>query len=328
MGNQMNIVDTLVLQGLQGVGARSLCKILEFSKEVGFGTLEELAEFDTKQIPLRVVPKFLIELLSEADFEHVRASAEHQIEQWALEGIHLIQIYSDQYPSQLLALEDPPPVLYCKGNLALLKQTRSIAVIGTRNNTPLGGTITRQTVKALQPRGFSVVSGLAIGIDTIAHRSALDLGVPTIAVLVDLAKIAPSQNRGLADEILANDGLLIAENKPGTQAIPALFAKRDRIQAGLAAGVFAIETDIKGGTMHAVSAAAKMGRPVYVPDPVAARYEDLTEMAIQGTQLLVRDNRARYYTSDSYAAMFEELEVIARGLRMGGDEQYKTNQQD
>ena len=82
--------------------------------------------------------------------------------------------------------------------------------------------------------------------------------------------------------------------------------------------MFAIETDIEGGTMHAVSAAAKMGRPVYVPDPVAARYEDLTEMAIQGTQLLVRDNRARYYTSDSYAAMFEELEVIARGLRMGG----------
>lgn len=325
MGNHMNIVDTLALRNLQGVGDRSLCKILEFSKEEGFGTLEELAGFGAKQLPLRVVPKSLTELLRAADFEHVRAAAEHQIEKWALEGIHLIQVYSDQYPSQLLALEDPPPVLYCKGNLALLKQTRSIAVIGTRNNTLRGVTIARQTVRALQPTGFSVVSGLAIGIDTIAHRSALDLGLTTIAVLVDLVNIAPSQNKGLAEEILANDGLLIAENAPGTPAIPALFAKRDRIQAGLAAGVFAIETDINGGTMHAVSAASKMGRPVYVPDPVAARYEDLTEAAIQGTQLLVKDHQARYYTSESYKAMFEELEVIARGLRMGGDQQHSTN---
>ena len=92
----------------------------------------------------------------------------------------------------------------------------------------------------------------------------------TVAVLVDLISIAPSNHRDLSEQILRQGGLLVSENPPGTKVIPALFAKRDRIQAGLALAVFAIETSIGGGTMHAVKAASSMGRKVFVPLASAA----------------------------------------------------------
>jgi len=132
-------------------------------------------------------------------------------------------------------------------NLKLLENRLSIAVVGTRENTPKGETITIKTIQKFATYGFTIVSGLALGIDTIAHRAALDAKTSTISVLVDVDSISPTSNRELAQEILDTDGLLVAENAPGTKAIPAFFAKRDRIQAGLSTAVFAIETSIDGG---------------------------------------------------------------------------------
>jgi len=128
---------------------------------------------------------------------------------------------------------------------------------------------------------------------------------------VNVDNISPSQNRPLANQILEQDGLLVSENSPDSKVVPALFAKRDRIQAGLSVAVFAIETAVDGGTMHAVKAAKQLKRPVYVPDAVAAKYPDLNENAISGTQKLVNDKDAQAYSRDSYELITQDLNTRA-----------------
>jgi DNA processing protein len=311
----MELVDAMVLKSLKGVGDSSVTKLLEFSFSKGISTLEGLTDAGITSLPLKRVPEGLVEFLTTGDFEVARLVVGDKLKDWASQGISVISRNSEQYPSRLLELADPPPFLFCKGNLELLENSRAIAVVGTRNNTPRGKVIATKTVEAFNLREFVVVSGLALGIDTIAHRAALNCGAPTIAVLVDLLKISPSKNKSLADEILDRGGLLIAENQPGTPTIAALFAKRDRIQSGLSAAVFAVETSKGGGTMYAVKAAGKLSRPVFVPDPKAARYEDLSLEAIEGTQYLVSNKLARAYTGQSYETISEELHGVADRIK-------------
>lgn len=303
----MNLVDALVLKGLRGVGDGTVTKLLEFSKNNSISRLDELARISVQNLPLKTVPVTLRELLSKGEFAVERSAIEDDLETWAEQEVTVIHIGSAQYPNHLLEVENPPPFLFCKGDVSLLQHTLAIAVVGTRKNTSKGAKITTKTVEAFKERGFVIVSGLALGIDSIAHRAALDFGAPTIAVLVDLSKISPSTNRGLAEEILQQGGLLVAENPPGTPTIAAFFAKRDRIQAGLSTAVFAIETSKDGGTMHAVKAAEKMKRPVFVPDVVAAKYQDLGLKAIEGTQYLAEKSKARMYTGESYESITNEL---------------------
>lgn len=310
----MNLVDALVLNGMEGVGDGSITKILEFTSLNRIGSLEELAEVGIHKLPLKRIPHSLDGLLKSGEFDVQRLRINDELQTWTKHGVTVIHRNSAKYPKQLLDLLAPPPFLFCKGNTSLLENTRAIAVVGTRNNSPKGAVIAEKTVKEFHNRSFVIVSGLALGIDTIAHKAALECGAPTIAVLVDVQKISPATNRGLAEEILKKDGLLIAENMPGSPTVPAFFAKRDRIQAGLATAVFAIETSKDGGTMFAVKAAREMRRPVFVPDSIAAKYNDLSLDVIQGTQYLVESGQARPYTNLLYDRITEELEHISQRL--------------
>lgn len=307
----MNITDAIALKDISGVGDATVTKILKFASTREISTLEGLLEAGTSKSLIKGIPLALKEFLKARDFEIAREKAARNLEAWGAEDITIITLESDNYPKQLLGLDAPPPLLFCKGNLELLKYTLAIAVVGSRDNTRKGEQITKKTVEEFAKNGHSIVSGLALGIDTIAHRAAIECHAPTIAVLVDLVNISPASNRALANEILGKDGLLLSENPPGTKAIPAFFAKRDRIQAGLSTAVFAIETSIDGGTMHAVKAALSMKRPVYVPDAKSAGYPDLTIKAISGTQQLVNDQKATPYTRESYAMIGSQLEQIA-----------------
>jgi DNA processing protein len=307
----MNLADALVLKGISRVGDDSVTKILRFASAQGLPTLEELSKIGISKLPLKTVPLALKEFLEAQEFESARTTVEKDLETWRTQDIATIVLGSENYPKQLLGLDKPPPFLFCKGNLEILKHTSSIAVVGTRESTRKGEQIASKTVEEFAKRGYSIVSGLALGIDTIAHRAAIDCNTPTIAVLVDLISISPYSNRALADEILEKGGLWVAENPPGTKAIPAFFAKRDRIQAGLSTAVFAIETSINGGTMHAVNAALSMRRPVFVPNATAAGYSDLSIKAISGTQHLINDQKATSYTRESYAKIGAQLEQIA-----------------
>jgi len=311
----MNLVDALVLKSLPRVGDISVVKLLKFSLVQNIETLDELAIIDRSKLPLGKTPPALQELFELRDFQAVREKVQCDIEAWKAKDIKVTILGSNKYPKQLLELDTPPPFLFYKGNSNLLKHALAIAVVGTRNNTLIGEKITIKTVEEFAKFEYPIVSGLALGIDAIAHQAAINSNTPAIAVLVDLVNIAPLSNRPLADEILENDGIWVSENAPGTKIIPAFFAKRDRIQAGLSVGVFAIETAIDGGTMHAVNAAISMGRPVYVPDANAAGYLDLGIKAISGTQQLVNNQKATPYTRESYKKIRSQLEEIYAKLK-------------
>lgn len=311
----MNLVDALVLKSLKGVGDVTVTELLKFSQIEAISSLEELAKVDIRKLSLRTIPDALKTLFSKKDYSLERLDLESKLEVWKRQGVEVIHIGSNLYPKHLLQVKAPPPFLYCRGKVDLFLNTLAIAVVGTRQNTAKGSIIAVRTVEAFHKRGFAIVSGLAIGIDTIAHRAALDCGTPTIAVLVDVLNVSPSINGALAEEILQKGGLLVAENPPGTPTVAAYFAKRDRIQAGLSTAVFAIETSIDGGTMHAVNAAEMMNRPVFVPDVMAAKYQDLSLKAIEGTQYLVRTLKARAYSGDSYDSICKELIDISERFK-------------
>lgn len=169
------------------------------------------------------------------------------------------------YPKQLAALSGAPDTLYCRGDRTLLEAS-CIAVVGTRQATEYGIEATRRITGMLSRAGLVVVSGLALGIDAVAHRTTLDADGKTIAVLgcgVDDETIGPKQNVPLARDILMNGGLIVSEYPPGTPADKWTFPARNRIISGLSKGVLVTEAAIKSGALITARLAADQGRDVF-----------------------------------------------------------------
>jgi DNA processing protein len=312
----LQTAELLALQSIKGVGNRSLIKIVDTMLEASLDSLDELAKSDLSRFSaLKRISKPLAEFLSSEDCVLAVKDCESRLLKWKKEGLTVIGYGESTYPNRLTELIDPPALLFCRGNTELLNNAKSIAVVGTRQNTRLGDVIANRTIEFFGKEGFVIVSGLALGIDGIAHRAAIEYNASTIAVLVDIQKIMPSSHVSLAQEILNRGGLLISENHPETPVVPALFAKRDRIQAGLSVAVFAIETSTNGGTMHAVRSSIDLKRKVFVPNAQAAGYKDLDADEISGTQSLVHDGLAEAYTKESYSAIASFLDIEATRLQ-------------
>src|SRR3989344_5818086 len=177
----------------------------------------------------------------------------------------------ESFPKLLSQIHDPPKQLYCRGNISLLNSS-CLAVVGTRKLTSYGREITQQIVRDLVNNGFTVVSGLALGIDAIAHQATIDCGGKTIAVLgggVGDKNIGPRTNFPLAQNILKNDGLLVSEYSNEEKIFASNFAVRDRIISGLSLGVLVIEADEKRGALTTSKCALDQNRDVFaVPGSV------------------------------------------------------------
>lgn len=195
------------------------------------------------------------------------------------ENLRIVSYGSPAYPSPLLRLADPPTLLFSLGTMQSLP-TRRIAVVGTRAASPAGRHMARAIVRDLAGVRATIVSGLALGIDTVAHREAIERGLATWAVLPNgIGVVYPATNKALAARIAAGHGALISEYEPGTQPSRYSFVERDRIQAGLSDAVVIVETEIDGGAMHTARFAFQARIPVYVADlektegsrPVASR---------------------------------------------------------
>lgn len=169
---------------------------------------------------------------------------------------------SPDYPPLLKNISDPPPVLYVQGEL-LPRDEWALAVVGTRRASVYGREATRALVSGLAAGGVTIVSGLAHGIDTYAHRAALDAGGRTIAVLgsgVDI--IYPAQNRKLA-ELIASSGAIVSEYPLGAQPEGGNFPRRNRIISGLSLGVLVVEGSKRSGAMITADYAAEQGREIF-----------------------------------------------------------------
>lgn len=172
------------------------------------------------------------------------------------------KINYQKFPPLLKEIPNPPSTLYYRGNKDLLNK-HCISIIGTRKNSDYGSDMTQQIVKALSVLDIAIVSGLAYGIDSIAHRAALDYKIPTIAVLGSgIDNIYPKSNQSLAREITQN-GLIISEYPHLTAPQRHHFPQRNRIVSGLSIATIIIEAPLKSGTLITAQFALEQGREVF-----------------------------------------------------------------
>lgn len=170
------------------------------------------------------------------------------------------------------AVAKPPKRLYYIGTLPEPSEP-VVAIIGTRRPTSYGKSVTQQIATALAHKGVVVVSGLALGVDAIAHRATLDAGGTTVAVVASgLDDPGPRTNRSIADDIISRGGAIISEQEPGYRiAGPWEFVIRNRIVSGLSDAIIVTEANIRSGTMTTVAQALEQGKDVYaVPGPITS----------------------------------------------------------
>ncbi|MBV8037080.1 DNA-processing protein DprA [Roseateles sp.] len=178
-------------------------------------------------------------------------------------GNELLALGDPDYPPRLLATADPPLLLWLQGRRELLAAP-SIAIVGSRNPTPQGGDNARAFSRALAQAGYTIVSGLALGVDAAAHEGALDVGGATIAVIgTGLDQVYPPLNEPLAARLLAAGGLIASEYALGKPIQPANFPRRNRIIAGLAQGCLVVEAAVRSGSLITARHAAEAGRAVF-----------------------------------------------------------------
>ena len=180
---------------------------------------------------------------------------------------------SPYYPSSLLNIEDSPSRLFAEGNLDLLNSD-SIAIIGSRYASENGMKTAELFSKGLSQVGLTIVSGLALGIDTIAHKFSYNQKGKTIAVLGSgLNKIFPPENIDLYKKIIENDGLIISEYAPDTEPNSSSFPKRNRIISGLSLGILVVEAKYRSGTGITATYAREQNKPIFaVPHEINNPY--------------------------------------------------------
>ena len=198
------------------------------------------------------------------------------------QGIRALPWSSPDYPDLLKTIADPPPVLFHQGSFRP-EDRRAVAVVGTRNATSYGREACASLVAALASSGVTIVSGMARGIDGIAHRTALDAGGRTVGVMASgLDMVYPPEHRELARQVAAS-GVVVSEHPPGQRPSPQTFPRRNRILSGLTLGVLVVEAPHTSGAMWTVHWALEQGREVFaVPGSIFSP-------ASQGVNRLVQD---------------------------------------
>ncbi|MEO2223024.1 DNA-processing protein DprA [Priestia megaterium] len=294
----MNDLFWITISCIKGVGNKTIIELYEQYPMLNFDNVSE--HIDT------IKKKSLIKLLSIENIEFAKKRAKNLIRSHEEKKIKVIPISSEFYPKYLRLIEDPPTVLYAKGNLKLLKEEKTLAIVGTREPTAIGVKAAQKIAATFAMMGYTIVSGLALGIDTAGHEGALKIqDGRTIAVLAgDLTQIYPAKNKKLAMEILERNGLWISETPIGQSNTRGNFVKRDRIQSGLSLGICPVQTPIKSGTQHTIEFARKQDRYLFTPIPLK---QDEFENAVKGNILLIESGITVLKNKESYEIIHKEL---------------------
>jgi len=192
-----------------------------------------------------------------------RVAAEEEWARIAAQGATLLTFGCAAYPERLKEIYDPPPVLWVRGAVNLLAQP-SIAIVGTRHPSPYGSGVAEMLARDLAVRRLLIVSGMARGIDTCAHRGALSARMPTVAVWgTGIDVVYPKENKKLAEEILALGGTILSEVPMGTFPAPQNFPRRNRILSGLSIAVLVVEAAENSGTRVTARCASDQNRDIF-----------------------------------------------------------------
>lgn len=266
-----NIQYLLALHSIDGLGPMRLKALVDYFKDPKL-----IWESDIREIRvIGGIPQSTIELFAET---RKKLNPEEYLEQIEKAGIKWMSIFDSEYPKLLKQIYDPPIVFYYIGEFKPGDE-RALAVVGTRKITGYGKMVTEKFVQQLSALGFVIVSGLARGVDSCAHRSALDNKGRTIAVLGGglsadrhgLNKIFPSENTKLAEEIASGFGVIISEFPLDYPSIAGNFPARNRIISGLSIGVLVTEAASDSGSLITARLALEQGRDVFaVPGPITS----------------------------------------------------------
>ncbi|HEX8712225.1 MAG TPA: DNA-processing protein DprA [Terracidiphilus sp.] len=201
-----------------------------------------------------------------------RKAAETEWARVAEQGAHLITLACPEYPERLKEIYDPPPVFWLRGDAGLLSRA-AIAVVGTRHPTPYGSGMAEMLARDLAARRLLIVSGMARGIDSCAHKGALAARMPTLAVWgTGIDVVYPKENKKLAEDILALGGAIVSELPMGTFPAPQNFPRRNRIISGLSIAVLVVEASENSGTRVTARCAAEQNRDLFaVPGNVTSK---------------------------------------------------------
>jgi DNA processing protein len=202
-------------------------------------------------------------------------------ERMQTQGINILTWEDENYPRRLKDIDQPPPVLYLRGDLTPGDEW-AVAIVGTRRITSYGRQVTEEVASTLARNGVTVVSGLARGVDAVAHQAALNAGGRTLAVLGNgVDRIYPPENRRLAEQIISQ-GALISDYPLGTPPEGTNFPPRNRIISGLALAVVVVEAGLDSGALITSTFAAEQGRDVFaVPGSILAHQSKGTNRLIQ-----------------------------------------------
>lgn len=245
------------LNKINGVGPQKMKMLLDF-----FGSYERAWKAGIPELSQAKLSGSLAEKIAT---ERKTIDPENEWEKLQKENISILPIESPDYPKLLKNIHNPPHAIYMRGGKNI-NSFHMISVVGSRNLTQYGTEAATRFSKELAESGFSVVSGLALGVDATAHRAALDASGHTVAVLgsgIDDMNIFPRANFSLAKEIIRSGGAVLSDYPPGTPASNTTFPARNRIIAGMSLGTLVIEAAEKSGALITAKYALEFDREVF-----------------------------------------------------------------
>lgn len=266
----------LVLHSVEGLGPSRIKKLFDY-----FGSFKEIWNCHINEFIQFKFPDQLIQNLKAAKRD---LSPEEYILNLQKEEIKVLTIFDENYPERLREIHGAPMVIYYKGVLDASVLGNCFGVVGTRKPTGYGRVVTDKLTRELVEAGLTIVSGLARGVDTVAHISTIESGGKTIAVLGGgLSKIFPVENLRLAEKIASGFGAILTEFPPDYPHLSGNFPARNRIIAGLSKGVLVTEAAEDSGSLITARLAIEQGREVFaVPGPI-------TSSMSEGTLVLLKD---------------------------------------
>jgi DNA processing protein len=253
-------------------------------KDPHLSSLDQLSVNDLKPAPPNSPGSSLKPLKTSPFFESIH----ELVHQYKSNDIQVITIFDKEYPERLKQIYQPPWALFAKGNLSLLSKEPKLSVVGSRQGTQYGKNAIRFLFPPLIEKGIVIVSGLAKGVDTFAHESAISLDGKTIAVIAGgLYHIYPNENTSLASKMMKTQ-LVLSEYPPDTKPERWHFPARNRIISGLSFGTLLIEANQKSGSLITANYAVNEGREVFaIPGSIFNPFSSGTNQIIQqGAKLI------------------------------------------
>lgn len=237
-----------------------------------------------------------------------------------MNNVKKLTLTSDDIPESLRSIPAPPRKLFVMGNIEPLLARPRIAIVGSRKVSPYGRHVTELFAEELAKRGGVIVSGLALGVDSIAHRACLRAGGQTIAVLpTSLENIYPASHRQLAADIIKQGGALISEYPEGTPSLKKNFIERNRLVSGISDGVIITEAALKSGTLHTANFALEQGRTVMaVPGNITSSSSEGANNLLKSGAIMATD------IEDVLLALHMEIVGQQRQLPLADNKQEKV----